>query len=132
VGLANGDLRTFILADATIAGLVEDRIFAVRRQQGSALPSLVITLISTDPKTTFAGYAGMRFRRFQVDIYADEESGDDLDTLGQALFELLEGIPGTMGTTKVPRAHLASETDMDEGQAQVLRRMQDWLIFEEG
>lgn len=132
MALLEGNLRTWLLEQSEISALVGNRVYKVRLQQAKSLPAIVISLVTTNAKDTFAGYANLRIRRFQFDIYADEEHHDQVDEVGEAVFRALEGFVGWMGDTRVQRAHLLTENDIDEHDVKQFRRSQDWEIFEQG
>ena len=65
------DLLAYLLADAGLSSLVPNRVFWVRRPQGSPLPAIVLTRISRLPDYTLSGPSDMTQSRIQADCYAD-------------------------------------------------------------
>lgn len=67
-----GALRQHLGGDATLAGLVGERIHPVIRPEDGALPAITYQVIALDQNEALGGRAS-RLRRFrvQIDIWAD-------------------------------------------------------------
>lgn len=63
-------LRSRLLADATIAGLVGTRIDWGLRPQGKPLPAITLTLIPTPRDYHMGGAQRTQFYRVQIDCWA--------------------------------------------------------------
>lgn len=112
------DLLTFLLANGGIAALCADRIAWVTRPRGSALPAVVLHLISGRPDYHHQGASGLAESRVQADCYATTYLASL--TLARALEAAVSGYRGTVGTTKFQPITIASvrsdygDTDPDE------------------
>lgn len=83
------DLRALLLADAAVAASVGSRVFWVSRQQGSALPALVLNVISGAEGRTMQGPDSVWTGRVQVDCYG--ASVTDAKVLARAAVAALNG-----------------------------------------
>jgi hypothetical protein len=96
-------LRAFLLADATIAGLlVSDgmgRIYPDELPQGPTYPAVRYTLISELDNYASQGAVQLTRIRYQIDCYAPRAR--DARTVARALRDRLRGFKGTMGEHQV-------------------------------
>lgn len=65
-------MRDRLLANATVKGLVAERVFRLRARQGTPRPFITIQQISKVPVTTLLGDANTYFTRYQVNCFADD------------------------------------------------------------
>lgn len=90
-------LRRRLLADGALSALVADRVFWRLRQQGSALPAVVLTLISDPRPQTLKGFQGNRGSLVQFDCWADggkdgeENTRAEVAALREAVIAALAG-----------------------------------------
>lgn len=90
-----GALRSFLLADATISGLVGGtRIYPGIVPQGITATSIVQNLISEGSDLTMDGRSGLGAARVQVDCWA--LSQNDAVVLANLVFDRLAGHRGTI------------------------------------
>lgn len=109
------DLRALLLADAGVAAIVGTRVTWGARPQGSALPAVVLHLVSDTPVYTLAADSGHRDSRVQADCLAD----DYLEslTVSRAVTVALSGYSGTSGTTIFQGIFQESARDLSEPDA---------------
>lgn len=90
-------LRRRLLADGALSAQVADRVFWRLRQQGSALPALVLTMISDPRPQTLKAFQGNRSALVQIDCWADggkdgeENSRAEVAALREAAIAALAG-----------------------------------------
>ena len=121
-----GDLRTFILADATVTGLVVARMSPMRLPQNPTFPALVYTQISGPRDRNLSGPSGRVVARFQIDCWA--KTYLQAQSLADAVRARLDGYQGTMGATVVGSVALENETDDLEEEPEEYRKIQDYMI----
>lgn len=86
-------LRSKLVNDPGVAGLVGSRITPLLRPEGSALPAISYFRVSTVRKYNVNGDANLSFNRFQIDCWADTYA-KSLE-LGNAVVTCLSGFYGT-------------------------------------
>jgi hypothetical protein len=131
------DLRTFLLADATISGLIGTRLFPLRLPQNPTLPAMTYSWISGDRVHTMAGARGPSRPRLQFDAWA--KTYLEAEAVFEALRKRLDGFQGTAGSVKVQGAFFASERDLYEDSADagtgsgvgLYRRTSDFFVHYE-
>jgi hypothetical protein len=64
-------VRTYLLANATVAGLIVDRIYPDIVEQDATLPAVAVSKISTTHDHTLSNLAGLAHVRLSFDCYAD-------------------------------------------------------------
>jgi len=104
------DLRTFLLADAAIAGLAGARVVWGERAQGSGYPAVVLTRVSGAPYAGVAGVTDLIATRVQADCYALSLAG--AAALERAVTARLNGYRGTVGGTAFGGIFLESARDL--------------------
>lgn len=103
-------IRSLLVDDGAVAALVADRVYPVRRKQGSALPAVVYQQITGVRDHTFAGPSGFVASRFQITCWAETYSGADV--LADAVRPVLDGYAGTIESVVIQAIHLHDEADM--------------------
>lgn len=86
-------LRSRLLADATIAGLVGTRVDWGLRPQAKELPAITLTMIPTPRDYTMGGADQTQLYRVQVDCWA--ASYKDAHTLREAVIAEMEPASGS-------------------------------------
>jgi hypothetical protein len=86
-------LVSLLRSDATLSGLVSNRIMPVLLDEGSALPALTFQVVGGRNDPTFEG-SGMQWLRYQFDAHAKRKS--EADAVRRALRDVLDGYTGTM------------------------------------
>lgn len=106
-------LRTRLLADPTISGLVGTRIDWGLRPQGKPLPAISLTIISTPRDYTMAGAQTTQFYRVQIDCWAATyKSANDVR---DAVIAELEPASGEfLGSFVVRNSDFPEKTDTGE------------------
>ena len=67
-------VRTYLLADATIEGLIDDRIYPDIVEQNATLPAVAVSKTSTTHDHTLSNLAGLAHVRLSFDCYADSRN----------------------------------------------------------
>lgn len=121
-------IRTRLLTDSTITGMVDQRVFRLRARQGTQRPFITIQQISSVPATTLLGDAGTYFARYQVNIIHDDAA--ECATLAAAVKARLSGWQ-EVGGSEI-RSDLLNEIDTIEStpgnESGVNRIQQDYEI----
>lgn len=131
------DLRTFLLADGTISGIVGQKIHPLRFPPTPAYPAILFSIITGDRSNHYRGADGLAAPRIQFDCYATTYLGAEL--LAEALRKRVNGFKGVMGGspgTTVQGIFYDSERDFyEEGADQgtgsgagLYRRSVDYFV----
>lgn len=127
------DLPAFLLAQPTIAALVNARVFGMVRAQGTPaseqLPAVLLQRILTGRYPTFCATSPLVSCDMQVDSYGI--GGEQAWGLARALRKVLLDFSGMMGATKVSKALLTNEfplTDPDPGVIRVTQLYNFWYV----
>ena len=107
-------LRSYLLADTAITAAVADRAYWGQRPQGSALPCLVLTVVSAIPAYEYTGAAPITENRVQIDAYGATYAS--VKALSRLVRARLGGIRVLQSGVRL-RAFKVSERD-DRGEAQ--------------
>lgn len=67
-------LRAVLRADASVAGLVGERIFHEVLPEAAQVPAVVINRLSTEPVRAMAADAPLKSSRFQIDVFAERQA----------------------------------------------------------
>jgi hypothetical protein len=108
-------LRTFVLADATVAGRVGTRMHARRLPQSPTLPALTWYNVSTRREHDMDGPDGLPRVRIQVSCWAATPAA--ADELAAAVQARLDGYRGAWGDVQVGACLMVGERDMDDVEA---------------
>ncbi|UZW54057.1 hypothetical protein NUH86_10975 [Sphingobium sp. JS3065] len=103
------DLRSRLVANPTIAGLVGSRVYWNKRKQGDPLPAIVLYKISPGIQYTHNGDSGYYGSRIQFDSIGLEVR--DFEPVFNALKAEMEQAK-TVGQTAFSMSFLESERDM--------------------
>jgi len=88
-------LHDALLADATVTGLVGERVYYGKAKQDTVSPYIVITKQSAPRMHSHDGASGLVNARFTFEIYA--VSYLSVKTIAAAIQSVLQGYSGTMG-----------------------------------
>ncbi len=88
------DVRDHLLLDATVAGFIGTRLFALKRPQGSILPVVTYQVISGQRPQTWTGPAGMQRQHVQFSIWSTEYG--QAYQIGQAIILSLDSFEGAL------------------------------------
>lgn len=130
-------LRSHLLADAGVAGLVADRVSWATLPRGDALPAIVLTQVSGIRDYAMTSPSGLVTSRVQVDCWA--KTNGEATKLARSVNAALGGLRTTLTPKKGPAvqiqgAFLENQIDMpDEGPSPPEERLQrvmlDFLIW---
>lgn len=104
-------LRAYLLADATVSGLIGTRFTPLAEAQRQARPYAVYQRISTEIIRSLKANSGLRWARVQVDCYGDTYAS--AKAVAHAISERIDSdiTPGTFGTYCVPSCRILDEWD---------------------
>lgn len=120
-------LRTYILADATVAGLVGTRMDPVILQQNSPMPALTYQYISGASVISNDGPTGLENPTFQIDCWGSTYS--QMDALFEAVRKRINGASGTFSGVDVQGIFLVRKRDLYDNEAKLHRRTADYEIW---
>lgn len=107
-----GAVRTLLLGNGTITGLVGDRIRPVYGAQTDKRPLLTISITNNQGGITHSGSTGTRKATVEIGIIADKYA--DADALAVASFGALNGYAGTVGDVRIAPSVYDDETDVEQ------------------
>ena len=82
-----GALRTYILADSTVSGLIGQRLYAYPAPQGVSQPYAILHKIDFVTENNMASFDEVVKERWQIDIYSTHV--DILHSVRNAIFDRL-------------------------------------------
>ena len=126
------DVVAFLLADATLAGLIGNRLDPFVLEQGGALPAMTYQVVSNQRQHAFGAAVGIAFTRVQFDVYCADY--DVLLAITEALRKRLDAYQGAAGTGTIEAAFFDGERDLYEPSVRqeakgTFRRTMDYLIY---
>lgn len=114
------DLRTFLLADAILSGLVGPRVHENVRPQGGALPAVVLTRAGGPRPHTLAGAAQIVRARVQIDCFGATAAA--ADAVLEAVAARVLGHAGETGATRFLELGIEDQrSDPDPGLTDATR-----------
>jgi len=125
-------VRSVLINDATVAGLVVARVYPQRRPQGSTLPALVYQNVFSHQTESLETQDGLRRTRFAVE--AIDTSYGATKTLRDAVESALVNYTGTTDGETIHSLRLLSVVDIDESnepasQFGAFRTIMDFVIW---
>ncbi len=126
------DLRTFLLQDSTLGGLIGTKIYPIVLPQDPIFPAITYQWISGDRLYSLSGPSGLSGPRIQFDCWAKTYAASE--GLFEALRKRLDGYRGQMGSAPghtVQGVFFANEVDLYEAEIDVYRRSVDFMIHYE-
>lgn len=123
-------LATHLLAQAGLTALAGDRIAWARRAQGSALPAIVLHVISRTPQYTMDGEANAKPQRIQVDCWGG--SYGSAKAVARQATAALSGVLATVGAVAFLGGFKEGERDSFEqgdGADGLYRVSMDFIIW---
>ena len=120
------ELRTFLLEDATIAGIVEERVYPNILPQPATLPALTFAQVSGVRVRDLSGPTGRARPRVTVNSWASTYSA--VRALADAVRRRLDGYAGPLTTVVIGSSALDNEFDIYEQDLKIHRVMQDYII----
>lgn len=123
---------TILLGDATVTGLVGDRIYPVYVPQGVSGSAITIQLISAPRVSSFDGPGGLVFSRYQFNAWG--ATYGNIEQVLKAVRLAIDGYVGTVGGRVIQNIEMEDEADINNITPGVdkLRRMgkrMDFNIF---
>lgn len=132
--IMEGALIDLIKDDVAVAGIVSDRVYPVRRPQGSAFPAIVVSRISGQPLYSDEGEVGLQNARVQVDSMAMTYTA--AKDLAQMVRTRLSGFSGVNAGIDFSFIMLDEERDLSESGANVaeypVRIAMDFIVWTRG
>ena len=125
-------IYAFLVADATIGGVVDNRIYPMMMPQGVTLPCLTYQRISTPRIVTHdsSGATGdLTNPRFQFDAWG--ETGKAVKAISDALRAVLHGKTGAMGGVTIRAALAENEAPEFDPESELYRSRSDYFIRHE-
>jgi hypothetical protein len=122
-------LYTYVLGDADVAALVDDRMYPFRLAEGCDLPAIAFQRISAARMYTFDAFANTAAwvtARMQFSCWGT--SALDALKVGHAVMLALSGYEGSMAGIYVGSAFAALEVDTYESNDRKYRRVVDFYI----
>lgn len=106
------DLRAFLVADATLAGLVGSRVYHDQAPQGTARPFLTLRRSYVDHVDHLGAATDLTRQDYEVMVWADSPTARE--AVSEAVRSRLDRAEGTIGSTVVDRMHVEGEIDFVE------------------
>lgn len=123
-------LRTFLLADATIAGLVGARMYPTKTPQNPTTPYIRFSLQSGESFNSTDGPSGLENPVFQIDAIDTTYAG--ATAVADAIRLRLNGYAGDMGGVEVQGVFLVRKYDLPYDEPTELSgRSADYQIWNE-
>lgn len=122
-------LRTRLLEDAAVSGLVVDRIEPAPLTQDSPLPAITYQRISGARGETFDGPSGLAWPRIEFDFWAATHDG--ARALFDAVRRSLDGAAFVAAGVVIQKAQVISETDFYESDVKLHRVSADLRVWHE-
>jgi hypothetical protein len=119
-------LRTFLLNEASLAGVLGSRIHPRRLPQKATLPALTYQRIDT-PRTPVHGEKSI-FPRPRVQLTSWAKTSKTAWQAADAVRTLLDGFRGQMGGLAVTRCVIVNELENDDPETGLVQVVQDYLI----
>jgi hypothetical protein len=121
------DLRTFLLADSTVDGLVDTRMYPDALPQAPVMPAIVYTEISAARVPTMDGPDGLPAIRVQIDAWAATALG--AQALADAIRQRLDGHSGAMSSTTVRGIFADTQRTFYDSEPKLYRKQCDYIIW---
>lgn len=121
------DIRTFLLADATLGGLVGTRVYPVKLPQDPTVPAMTYQWISGERHHAASGAVGLASPRIQFDCWA--KTYLEAESMLEALRKRLDGFSGTAGASKIQGAFFETERDSYEDASRLYGRSADFFVW---
>jgi len=127
-------VRSVLINDATVAGLVVARVYPQRRPQGSTLPAIVYQNVHSKQSESLQTQSSIRRTRLGVEAISATYGGTK--TLRNAIESALVNYAGTLEGETIHSLRLESVVDIDEtkepaSQFGAFRTIMDFVIWHE-
>jgi outer membrane receptor protein involved in Fe transport len=121
-----GAIYALLTGSAPVTAEVGTRIYPVFRPQGSALPAVVYTEISTTPSDTKSGPSDVDAVRVQIDVFSATYA--QAVDIAQAVRAVLDKYMGTAGGVVVDGVRFEHENQTVDPTEEIYRRSADYLF----
>ena len=105
-------VRSILIADGTVTGLVSSRVYPQRRPQGTAVPAIVYQNIFEETNEALATQGGIKRTRLSVEVF--DKTYGATKTLRNAVESALINYTGTTEGETIDSLRLESAVDLDE------------------
>ena len=105
-------LFAHLIADSTVVGLVEKRIYPNMVPQSAAMPAITYQQISGVRDHVMAGAVGLVKSRYQINCWAASYSG--AKDVSEAVRKQLDGYSGTIDSCEISCIMLDNENDIPQ------------------
>lgn len=128
-------VRDRLMADATVASLVADRVYQLVLAQQPTLPAIRIQLIDEPQSYHFRGPDGSKRARVQIDSFGREAAGylavnEVAEAVEGALSGLRFTVPGSPSDLQITAAFLDARRVLYEGEElRLVRVLQEFIIW---
>lgn len=120
-------LRDYVLADATVSGLIGARMYPAILPQDPTMPAITYQIISGDSVISHDGPAGLENPTIQIDCWAATYSG--MDALFNAVRKRLNGASGAFSGVEVQGIFMVRKRDLYDDEAKLHRRTADYEVW---
>jgi hypothetical protein len=121
------DLRAFILADGTVAGLIGTRLYPLTLPQAPTLPAMSYQWISGQHFNAMDAPSKLSGPRVQFTCWAATYL--QAEAVVEALRKRLNGFRGMAGATEIQGAFMESERDLYESDPALFARSADFFVY---
>ena len=125
--LFTGELRTYLLADTTLSGLILDRIYSVLASQAPILPCVVWQTISSSEDSAHDGPTGLEQYRIQFSIYSLSQI--EGASIRDAIKNRINGFTGAMGVVSIGTCFFDNESDSYEETSDLYSKIIDFKFM---
>jgi gamma-glutamyltranspeptidase len=125
-------VRSILIADSTVTGLVASRVYPQRRPQGTAVPAIVYQNVFQATNEALATQGGIKRTRLSVEVF--DKTYGATKTLRNAVESALINYTGTTEGETIDSLRLESAVDIDEtnepaGDFGYFRTILDFVIW---
>ena len=125
-------VRSILIADGTVTGLVSSRVYPQRRPQGTAVPAIVYQNVFQATNEALATQGGIKRTRLSVEVF--DKTYGATKTLRNAVESALINYTGTTEGETIDSLRLESAVDIDEtnepaGDFGYFRTILDFVIW---
>lgn len=120
------DLRTYLIADTTVAALVATRMYPQFLPQSVTYPAISYSVVSRVSSRDLSGPSGRVRVRISVNCWA--ETYAEAKSLSEAVRQRLDGFKGNMGSSEAGSVKLDNSFDDYEDAVKIHRVFQDFII----
>lgn len=121
------NIRTLLIADGTISGLIGSRFYSVENPQDPTYPLINLERLSGVRQYSMDGQTGPTPGRFEINCYSDTLNGARV--LGEAVRSKLSGFAGTAGSGTIHGAFLQDSEDIYDKELKKHIVSMDWEVW---